>query len=70
MGRALSLVRLGPVPSATTALNENDHPGQGQFPEVLELERAGSQIWMGELKKMRDYELFHSLPGPSRTGTH
>lgn len=53
VGRALFPVRLGPVPFATTALNKNDHPGQGQFPEVLELERAGSQIWMGELKKMR-----------------
>lgn len=70
MGRALSLVRLGPAPSATTALNKNGHPVQGQFPEVLELERAGSQIWMGELKKIRDYELFNLLPGPLRAGIH
>lgn len=69
VGRALSPVRLGPAPFTTIALNKNDHLGQGQFPEVLELERAGSQIWMSELK-MRDYELFHSLPGPSRAGTH
>lgn len=66
VGRALSI---RPAPSAMTALNKNDHPGQGQCPEVLELERAGSWIWMGEFKKMRDYESFHSLPGPPRAGT-
>lgn len=61
--RALSWVKLGPVPSTLTAWNKNDHWGPDWFPEPLNLRGlpAGSGWGSG---RPQDSEFFHLLPPP------